>query len=114
MIFSNCPSWHVATGVRPEALGLIPRFLSTTDPRPASEQFHERYAHGGGWHPFQGFALQVDAPSPLDWTIEYPGDPTYKALAYCRLPGETVVLFSHAWVCIVSAETGAFEIARMD
>ena len=110
----NTPPWHIAAGVHPAALGLIPRFLLISDERPAAVQFAERYAHGGGWHPFQGFTLDHEAPSPLDWSIEYPGDPRYAALAFCRLRGEIIVLFRFSWVCVVQAESGEFEIARMD
>lgn len=39
----------------PEMLGLIPSFLSESDPRPAREQFDENYQHGGGWRPLPNF-----------------------------------------------------------
>src|SRR3982751_2684992 len=39
----------------PEGLGAIPYFLDEDDPRPAREQFHERYNHGGGWRPMPNF-----------------------------------------------------------
>jgi hypothetical protein len=33
---------------RYDMLGFIPQFLDDADPRPAREQLHSAYAHGGG------------------------------------------------------------------
>ena len=43
---------------RPEdILGLLPMIFDSNDPRPAREQANERYAHGGGWNPQEGWEL---------------------------------------------------------
>jgi hypothetical protein len=54
---------------RPEDLGFLPMFLDPNDPRPAKEQLHENYQHGGGWHSMPGFSIGDDLE------LCYPGDP---------------------------------------
>lgn len=98
--------------VTAEHLGLIPSFLNEADPRPAREQLHEAYAHGGGWHPFYGFELQKEGAVET-WWLKYPEDPPVRMLAYTTLREETICLFQFAWVAIVQKD-GSFEIARMD
>jgi len=99
------------------AVGAIPFFLRENDPRPAREQFAERYAHGGGWSPFEGFALSVrEAPEGTRqgaYAIQYPDDPPYFELARAKLREELILVFPHAWVAIVQPD-GSFEISRMD
>ncbi len=90
-----------------EHLGLIPMFLSDDDPRPAKEQLHENYAHGGGWHPFNGFKLQADD------SLTYPGDPPQRPIAEMVLRDERVVLYPHAWVAIIQPDR-SYEVCRMD
>lgn len=90
------------------ALGLIPAFLSEADPRPAKEQFHENYAHGGGWRPFKGFKLDI-----LSMSIKYPGDPAYLPLAKIILRKEAIYIYPNAWVLIIQPN-GDHEISRMD
>lgn len=89
-------------------LGLIPEFLAADDPRPAREQFNENYAHGGGWRPFKGFTVLAGGRA-----IEYPGDPARPALAMTMLHGETIMVYTGAWVAIFKQD-GTVEIARMD
>ena len=91
-----------------EACGYLPQFLDDRDPRSAKEQLHTSYAHGGGWHPFQGFIM-----NPEDHSLKYPGDPAFKPLAVMHLRDEGVYVYNHAWVAIVQKD-GAYEIARMD
>lgn len=98
--------WTVISPRAREALGFIPQFVLEDDPRPAREQFEERYAHGGGWHPMPGWSF-------ADGTIRYPGDPAYKPIAWARLRDETIYVYDHAWVCIAHKD-GTFEVARMD
>jgi hypothetical protein len=88
-------------------LGFIPQFLSERDPRPAKEQINERYAHGGGWFPFEGFKMNEDR------SIQYPGDSSYPLVAEARLRDETILVYPHAWVAIMQKD-GTFEISRMD
>lgn len=96
---------------RPDMLGYIPTFLRESDPRSAKEQLHDSYSHGGGWCPFQGFTLDISKP-PEQWTLRYPEDPPMRLVGYTQLRNETVAVFEHAWVAIVT--DGKYEVARMD
>jgi len=53
-----------------EHFGFIPTMLSEDNPKPAKEQLHDGYGHGGGWDPFKGFKLQDD-DSPLAGPFYY-------------------------------------------
>lgn len=88
-------------------LGFIPDFLLESDPRPAKEQFNERYAHGGGWFPVPGWSLQSGG------RLKYPGDPHMDPIASGKLRDEFIYIYQHAFVCIVQKD-GTFEVARMD
>lgn len=90
-----------------EALGLIPAFLTDLDDRPAAEQFHERYAHGGGWRPMSGWKM-----GPVG-EIMYPGDPAFHPIAVAQLHNETIRVYPFAWVSITQPD-GSFAVARMD
>ena len=89
-----------------EMLGFLPSFLSEDDPRPAREQFDERYKFGGGWDPFPGFKLTENG-------LEYPEDPPQKLLAETRLRDEIIRLYDCSWVAIIQPD-GSYEISRMD
>lgn len=103
--------WHlVHPHMTLEHLGLIPSFVSEDDPRPAAEQFDERYKFGG-WRPMDGFKLRRDG-SPQNWTLTYPGDPALPVLAYAHLRDEIILFFPYSWVAVVSAD--GFEVSRMD
>jgi hypothetical protein len=91
----------------PAHLGLLPGMLSLEDPRPAKEQFNERYAHGGGWSPFKGFTLHADN------TLTYPQDPPLRPLAQLQFRDELIVFYDHAWVVIIQKDR-CFEACRMD
>lgn len=93
-----------------EHLGILPAFLHASDPRPAREQLHENYAHGGGWRPFEGFTLQDTFEG---YSISYPGDPAHEETARARLHEELIVVFPYSWVAIIQP-SGDFEIARLD
>lgn len=90
-----------------EMLGYIPGFLSEHDPRPAREQLHTGYSHGGGWEPFVGFSMLPNGD------MSYPGDPPTQLLAETQLRNETIRFYEHAWVAIVQPD-GSFEVARLD
>jgi hypothetical protein len=90
-------------------LGWIPAFLSPDDPRPAREQFDERYAHGGGWRPMKEWHVG-DANLP---TIQYPGDPALQPVAFTHFRDELICIYPHAWVGIFQLD-GTFEVSRMD
>lgn len=92
----------------PNFVGFIPTFLDTDDPRPAAEQFAERYIYGG-WRPQSGF---VKDPSGLP-ILHYPGDPPLKPIAVMRLREETIFVYLHGYVSIFQKD-GSFEACRMD
>ena len=95
-------------------VGLISMFLTPADPRPAREQFHERYAHGGGWHPVAGWSY-----NPQDDTITYHvpieegGDEVFQPGAIGILREEKIIVYPHAWVCIAQKD-GSFEVSWMN
>lgn len=94
------------------ASGLLGTFFNPLDPRPAKEQFHEAYDHGGGWRAFSGFDLVFDE-APEDAYLTYPGDRPLRAMAYAQLRDELLILFEGSWLCIRQPD-GAYEIARAD
>ena len=87
-------------------LGFIPAFLNENDPRPAREQFDERYRAGGGWRPTKGHTLK-------NGVLKYPGDPPQKYFAVILFRDEQILFFPHAFVAILQRD-GSFEVARMD
>jgi len=108
-----------------ELCGLIPHFLDEDDPRPAIEQFDERYAHGGGWSPIDsGFRLENRGPAG-GVALVYPGTPetedepawpdeVYALVASTELHGQAVLIFEGAFVVVADPELGAWSVARMD
>ena len=99
--------WHMRhPEMRPDTLGLIPLFLSESDPRPAREQLDEHYQHGGGWRPIPGFSMSAEA-------LHYPEDPPFALLAESKLRDETIRFYDCSWVAIVQPD-GTFEVCRMD
>lgn len=90
----------------PEMLGFLPGFLSEDDPRPAKEQFNERYI--SGWHSFPGFTFDKEKLQ-----LNYPGDPPMVAIASTMLRNEEIILFQHAWVLILQ-DDGTWDVSRMD
>ena len=91
----------------PEHLGLLPYMLNEEDPRPAKDQFNEKYAHGGGWCPFKGFKLGADN------SLRYPEDPPLIPLAQLKFRNELILFYDHAWVAIIHKDR-YFEACRMD
>lgn len=90
--------------------GLLPEFLSEHDPRPAKEQIHENYRHGGGWFDFSGFTLELSSGVA---SLHYPGDRPLLEVARTALREETIVLFEYDWVAIIQPG-GDFAVARID
>jgi hypothetical protein len=90
----------------PEALGLLPWFIEEEDPRPAREQFDDRYV--AGWMPIPGFRL-----NKKNGLLTYPGDPPMRPFALMRLRRELIAFYPHAFVAIVQPDW-KFEVARMD
>jgi len=93
--------------VSPDVFGILPEFLDMKDPRPAREQLHERYAHGGGWHPMKEWKLEKDN------SIRYPGDPPHEPLAQIKFRNELILIYEFSWVAIVQPDR-SFEVSRMD
>jgi hypothetical protein len=91
----------------PGHLGLLPWMLDENDPRDAREQFNERYAHGGGWHPMGGFKLNPNN------SLKYPGDPVLEPLAHLQFRNELIVFYDSSWVAIIQKDR-TFEVCRMD
>lgn len=98
--------WTSHNGGSLDHLGFIPNFLDEDDPRSARKQLDTSYAHGGGWRPFKGFEMLENGD------MEYPGDPVTKMLWETTFRDETIRVYEHAWIAIVSGET--FEVTRMD
>jgi hypothetical protein len=86
-------------------IGLIPSFLSELDPRPAAQQFNERYC--SGWRPQEKFQLRDDE------SLKYPGDPPMHPFAVMRFRDETIYIYEHGYVAIVQPDR-SFEACRMD
>lgn len=108
--------------VTPEHLGFIPCFLIDHDPRPASVQIDERYAHGGGWRAMSGFravGAVTDTCAPI---LRYPGDPPFQAYAMATLhrdeqhpdgPAEVFVIYECA-ICAIFRAGELHSPARLD
>jgi hypothetical protein len=92
-----------------EHLGFIPGFFSEHNPKPAKEQIHKNYQHGGGWYKLDGFKRLNDT----GFKIKYPGDPALQILATAKLRDETIVIYQDAFVGIFQPD-GTFEVARID
>jgi hypothetical protein len=92
----------------PDHVGFLPGFLVDDDPRPVREQFNERYAHGGGWRPQEGFKADGETP-----TLLYPGDPPLKPLACMVFREETIFIYPYGYVAIFQPDK-SFEVCRMD
>ncbi len=92
--------------------GILPEFFDEADPRPAKEQLHERYAHGGGFIPFNGFKLEVDVEG--QFSLAYPEDPAMVEIGRAKLhERETIVLFTSSWLAIIQ-EDGTHVVCRVD
>jgi hypothetical protein len=89
-----------------EEWGFIPTFLHDDDPRPAKEQFADRYV--SGWNKFEGFTF-----NRARGTLKYPGDPEMHPVGVMIFHDEFIVLFPSAWVLILQVDH-TWEVARMD
>lgn len=109
----NGLTWSFYYKLGPDALGFLPEQILATDMRPVREQLQERYAHGGGWKPFNGFKTnQIDTADRM--VLSYPGDPPQRMLAECHHPnGEHIRLFESHWL-MVQQKDGSYEISRVD
>ena len=91
-------------------VGMIPDFLDESDPRPAKEQIHDNYVHGGGWRNMKGFTLNWLDETPV---LQYPGDPKLRPLAVMRLREERIFVYQYGITAIIQPD-GSFEAARLD
>ena len=94
-----------------QCLGLMPRFLSVSDNRPATVQFNERYAYGGGWRPMKDWKLSwCNYGDPL---IKYRDDPKLFPIAVCEFLNDDIYVYPHDFVMIRSHATGNVEVSRI-
>jgi hypothetical protein len=96
-----------------EDVGFLPTFLYESDPRPAKEQFNERYNFGGGWNHLDGFTMLENGDMQYKSEPGEEQDPPTMLLAEAQFRDETIRLYQHAWVAIVQKD-GSFEVSRMD
>jgi len=99
------------------AAGRLPFIFHDADPERAKEQIISRYAHGGGWHPFEGFTLH-DSSRVGVATLAYPDDPDTREVSRATLHEgeeneELLILFEYSWIAVVRPD-GTYEITRMD
>lgn len=90
------------------ALGYIPDFLLSDDPRPIREQLTERY----------GFGELNDGMSDLakitpEGIMQYPEDPELYPLARATHGSETLWVYPHAIIAIVQSD-GSLFMSRID
>lgn len=74
------------------ALWPIPKYLYADDPRPATEQFNDRFP--GAWEPRPGFSL-IDGQA-----LKYPGDDLLYPFACTELHGDRIWVYPFGWVCV--------------
>lgn len=102
-------------GADPECWGFILGFLDEDDPRPAKEQFNEKYL--GGWFPFKYFDL-VTSNMTLVFNGEQdpedgPPDLPLFPLSMIQFREEMLLLYPHDWVVIIQNDD-TWEVARMN
>lgn len=91
-----------------DVVGLIPMMASENNPAPLVEQLHHNYQHGGGFVPFNGFAVDDE-----DESIQYPGDPKLYPVVVATFRSDTIYVYPHSWVRVRNAQ-GTSIISRMD
>ena len=87
-----------------DLIGHLPEFLDLGDPRPAAEQFDERY----GWRPMDGWTMD-----PMTCVITYPGDPRLVPVAAAEFRDEVICVYEFSWVAIIQPDR-SYQIARMN
>ena len=86
-------------------LGYLPSFITPRDPRPALEQFRERYRFGVD--ELKGCVFSEGG------VYQYPGDPPQYPIASVILHNEQIFFYPHAFVAIKSPD-GSYYMTRMD
>lgn len=97
--------------------GFLPEFFDESDPRPAKEQLHENFQHGGGFSPLAGFSLVGDdVPGEALLTYDKGSEdeePPLREIGRAKLRDETLIFFDCSWLAIVQPD-GSFEVTRVD
>jgi len=107
-----CKWTALARPFSPAQLGLLPSFFIKDDPRPAVDQLNERYAHGGGFCPLDGFVIEegrIVYPASEEWET----DEVYYPIARTFVNGEPVTLFEMSWLTLKD-KTGKTVVCRVD
>lgn len=107
----HLPRWDIMQFRFADEIGYLPEIILAEqfDPRPVVEQVNDRYAHGGGWHRFNGFMWNRIAK-----TLRYPGDPPVHAIArFVANAKETVYVFHSGWT-LIDRGGDDWEVARLD
>jgi len=99
--FTNTPHARLA-----EVCGLIPMLLPGD--APAKDEIAKNYAHGGGYHPFNGFKMDADG------TLRYPGDPVMSPVAEGKNKHGEVIRIYESGIVSITQPDGTFVTARMD
>lgn len=88
--------------------GMVTAMLDPNDPRSTIQQLDEGYRHGGGWHHFDGFELDMD-----NYNLTYPGDPPYRPIEATQLRDDLIILYPHAWFLVLHPDK-TWQVCRMD
>lgn len=109
---NHLPQWEILRMRDSHAvIGYLPNIIlnEVYDSRPVVDQVNDRYAHGGGWHAFQGFKW-----NRITRTLRYPNDPPMHAVArFEASEKETVYVFDHGWT-LIDRGLDDWEVARLD
>lgn len=105
-------AWHVNGSTDYDVLdvlGLLPEIITDKDSRPVREQIEDRYAHGGGWKPMEGFTFD-----PMSATLTYKDGEQMLALAYAAVRNEVVVLYESAILLVFNRTDNTYDVIRID
>lgn len=90
-----------------DAMGILPLWVDDQDPRPAKEQFEEKYQFG--CFPMTGGTVDEEG------TFWYPGDPPMPPIGKIERSQETVYFYQYAIVATVQKdEDRTLFMTRMD
>lgn len=90
-------------------LGYLPEWVTANPEVSIVDEIHNNYAHGGGWHDFEGFTVDPDTGA-----MSYPGDPVQMPIALFRSDTEVMWLYSGSWVTVYDDYSETFRTARID
>lgn len=106
-----------------DIVGIVPTFLHYEDDRSIRAQIEDRYSHGGGWRPIEGFRVHEE-PDRLP-KIYYPAseegkkhgeeDEWYDPLAFGMFRNVDIYAFSSGlFLFRFKPEDGGDVVVRMD